>query len=163
MSDPIHDNKPEEIKYFTPNYKLPLWQHNTVTSWLIQMNYAMTQIDTVMHNLALRTSIDGDIPEELISAVEKLESQVNELQATAEKVVLQESQIASIDSRLTTAQADISTLMINYKNLDTRMNTAENVLSNLQNEFDKLQETFNQHITEYNSLADRVAALEAGS
>lgn len=148
QNDPIHDdNQPENPtlpgEYSTPNYHLPLWKNNTVTSWLTQMNYAMTAIDVIMHNFSLRTSIDGEVPKELISAVERLEAEMDDLRDTAMRVTQLEQQVTSLQTQMANALQDINTLRINYINIDTRMSTAESAIQNLQAEIDKIQTNVN--------------------
>lgn len=162
-NDPIHGdgNQPEfNPDYNTPNYRLPLWKNNTVTSWLVQMNYAMRTIDTVMHNLALRTSIDGSVPPELFSTVEKLEQDVAALKDTALRVTQAEANITNLQTQMATVIQDVGTLLINYNNLDTRMTTAETAIQNLQGEINRVQNNVDANLDAIHALETRVYALE---
>lgn len=164
MSDPIHGGQtPETDEYSTPNYKLPLWKSRTVTSWLTQMNYAMTTIDTVMHNLALRTSIDGTVPPELFSTVEQLEKDVAELKNVALRVTEAEEAISRLQTTMAIATQDINTLRINYNNVDTRMTTAESAIQNLQTQIDKVETNANTNFDDITALTARVEVLESKS
>lgn len=161
--DPIHPgdtNPPAGVQQTTPNYNLPLWQNNTVTSWLVQLNYAMQTIDTVMHNLALRTSIDGTVPPELFSTVEKLEQDVAELKNVALRVTHAEESITNLQTQMANLLSDVNTLRINYVNLDTRMSTAESSIQNLQGELDKIQENVNSNTATLTAIESRVSNLE---
>ena len=154
MSDPIHGGViPMES---TPNYRLPLWKANTITSWLQQMNYAMLTIDTIMHNLTLRTSIDGSVPQELFSTVEQLEKDVAEFKEAAEAVTNLQTQMANVLS-------DVATLRINYNNVDTRLTTVESAIQNLQSDIDKVQNNVNINSDEIVALENRVKTLENSS
>ena len=166
--DPIHDdnNQPPSytgIEYTTPNYKLPLWKNSTVTSWMVQLNYAMTTIDIVMHNLALRTSIDGSVPSELFSTVEQLEKDVAQLKDTALRMTQAEDSITNLQTQMANVIQDVSTLRVNYTNLDTRMSTVESVIQNLQGEIDKIQVNVNNNSSEIEALKARITALETPS
>lgn len=137
--------QPENVSpYQTPNYKLPLWRDTTVTSWLGDMNDAMSKIDTVMHRLELRTSIDGQVPPEAIEELANLSESVNTMKTTLENV---SSDLLALQTTYTNQQAQITTLtavtnnvQANYVNLDTRMETAESAIQNIQNAIQKLQE-----------------------
>lgn len=164
MSDPIHGgdcNQTTDLDYSTPNYKLPLWKQSTVTSWMSQMNYAMATIDTVMHNLALRTSIDGSVPPELFSTVEQLEKDVAALKDVALRMTQAETNITNLQTQMTNVIQDVNTLRINFNNIDTRMTTAESAIQNLQADVDEIQQNVNTNSTDIADLKQRVAALEA--
>lgn len=166
MSDPIHGNPNTPttgVEQTTPNYHLPLWQNNTVTSWLVDLNYAMSTIDFVMHNLALRTSIDGSVPPELFSTVEQLEKDVAELKTVALRMTQAEENITNLQTQTANLIQDTNTLRINYNNLDTRMSTAESAIQNLQSDVDKIQNNVNINSDEIESLKARVTALENSS
>lgn len=140
----------------TPNYNLPQWTADTVTSWLTQMNSAMLKIDTVLHGLAIRTVVN-DIPEDIIADVENL----NEFMTSAKNVIndideqvqylLKES--ASQNTQLATLTQQTQTLTINYANCDTRLSTMEAAMQGMQASLLKLTENLN-------SLTERVQALE---
>lgn len=164
MSDPIHGgdcNQTTDLDYSTPNYKLPLWKQSTVTSWMSQMNYAMATIDTVMHNLALRTSIDGSVPPELFSTVEQLEKDVAALKDVALRMTQAETNITNLQTQMANVIQDVNTLRINFNNIDTRMTTAESAIQNLQADVDRIQQNVNTNSTDIADLKQRVAALEA--
>lgn len=164
MSDPIHGgdcNQTTDLDYSTPNYKLPLWKQSTVTSWMSQMNYAMATIDTVMHNLALRTSIDGSVPPELFSTVEQLEKDVAALKDVALRMTQAETNITNLQTQMANVIQDVNTLRINFNNIDTRMTTAESAIQNLQADVDEIQQNVNTNSTDIADLKQRVAALEA--
>lgn len=152
--DPIHPDvpsipEPPETS-LTPNYKLLLNLGNTITSWLTIFNTNMSIIDNAMHNLELRTSIDGEVPPEAIDDIVKLNAAVSLLQKTLEPIP---EQITNIQTILATNTSDIGTLKINYTNLDTIVSTLKVTLQSLQESVEKLQNN-------YTSLDERVTALE---
>lgn len=156
---------PPKSPLTTENYHLPLYRASDVTSWLIQFNNAMIDIDKIMHSLALRTNTVPEVSEELISTVEKLESEVQELQLTSGELVTSNgnlaAQVATAMQSLANANQSIQTLMLNTTNLDTRMGTVETNVQNLQTNFTKLQENVNAVAENYTALTDRVETLEA--
>lgn len=156
---------PPKSPLTTENYHLPLYRASDVTSWLIQFNNAMIDIDKIMHSLALRTNTVPEVSEELISTVEKLESEVQELQLTSDELVTSNgnlaAQVATAMQSLANANQSIQTLMLNTTNLDTRMGTVETNVLNLQTNFTKLQENVNAVAENYTALTDRVETLEA--
>lgn len=164
-NDPIHGNMnpPAPGDYSTPNYQLPLWQSDTVTSWLGQMNYAMSRIDTVMHNLALRTSIDGTVPEELFSTVEQIEKDIAELKTSALRITQLEESVTNLQTQMANVLQDLNTLRINYVNADTRISTVESSITNLQGLYDKVQANVNDNSEDIDKLETRVSALEGSS
>lgn len=140
----------------TPNLKLPQWEKDDVTSWMTQLNSAMLLIDSAVHAIMLRTSIDG-VPEEAISDIEKLNNQVSVLQETVANMqdLLNkvDSETANLDTNVTQIMQQLNTLTINYQNLDTRVSTVESKCQNLNTLIEKLQENVN-------SIDTRVTDLE---
>ena len=154
--DPIHPDIPEfpdtELQ-LTPNYNLLLMVKDTITSWLNIVNTNMLKIDTAMHDLTLRTSIDGEIPPEAIEDLIRLEANLTSLSSTVEK---HDEDIDDIEHQLLNLQTlstDVSVLKQNYINLDTKMTAFETRL-------DMLQATVTKLDNNYNALEERVAALE---
>lgn len=140
----------------TPNYHLPQWRENDVTSWLVQMNYAMMAIDLALHGLALRTSIDG-LPTEALESIEKLEKDMAAAQTTLFELVTTVTSlnqtVANQQTQLATIATQITTLTTNYVNCDTRLSTMEAALEGVKTSVEKVTENLN-------SLTDRVQALE---
>ena len=134
----------------TPWYGLPQWSPATTVSFLVTMNNAMMCIDSALHNLALRTGIDG-VPSDLVTTVEKLELETKDLKCAISKLSVDsnnfELKLANMTKSITTIQADISTLLINTSNLDTRMTTQEMKSTQLNATLTKLQENV-AHIME---------------
>lgn len=162
--DPIHPDVPpvpgpDETGY-TPNYKLLLVLRNTVTSWLTILNTNMALIDTAMHNLELRTSIDGQVPPEAINDIIKLNEQVAELQETVKQIAINTANITNLQTQVTTNTTDIATLKVNYTNLDTRIVTLAASLQNVQETLEKVQTNLLTLTGSVTDLETRVTALE---
>lgn len=167
MSDPIC--KPDEVPglptvpplhpdwIVTPNYRLPIWRANTVTSWLVQLNNAMLILDTVLHDFALRTSDTGEIPNELVTQVETNTDDIAEIKtslcSTVENLKNVTEQLTNLSSTVANHTQNLNTLFINYNNIDTRMETAESAIDGLRQEVTKLNNNLN-------TLEQRVSALE---
>lgn len=175
---PPHPPIPEMPKG-TINYQLPQWNAQTVTSWMTQLNYAMYRIDEVIHNLALRTAVDG-MPEDVITDVENLNKQYEILANKVQELINSDydtkAQMASVQTQLTNLTTQVTTLTTNMANLDTRVSTAETKQTNMDALIAKIQENLNsltstveEHTTKFadidTQLADietRLAALEGG-
>lgn len=159
--DPIHPGEPDVPSipddYTTPNYHLLLWKKSTITSWLTQLNKNMLKIDVIMHNLALRTSIDGDVPPEAIENIITINEEIakinNTIEPLVEQVNLMQQSVNNLQTQMTTVLADVGTLKINYVNLDTRMSTVESTQQNITSTVEKIENN-------YNDLNTRVMALE---
>ena len=127
----------------TPWYGLPQWSPATTVSFLVTMNNAMMCIDSALHNLALRTGIDG-VPSDLVTTVEKLELETKDLKMRISELNVDsdnfELKLANMTKSITTIQTDISTLIINTSNLDTRMTTQEMKSTQFNGTLTKLQE-----------------------
>lgn len=141
----------------TPNYRLPIWRSNTVTSWLVQLNNAMLILDTVLHDFALRTSDTGEIPNELVTQVETNTDDIAEIKtslcSTVENLKNVTEQLTNLSSTVANHTQNLNTLFINYNNIDTRMETAESAIDGLRQEVTKLNNNLN-------TLEQRVSALE---
>lgn len=157
MLDPIHPDVPEipTTEYGeTPNYKFLLSLKDSITSWLNYMNTNLLKIDTVMHELALRTSIDGKVPPEAIESLIQVEKELVILNSTVETHSNELDAIEQQLLNLQTLQADVSILKQNYLNLDTKVTAFETRLDSLQTSIAKLS-------TNFDSLEERVVALES--
>lgn len=133
----------------TEHYQLPLWQADTLTSWLTTMNYAMTRIDDILHDQALRTSVDG-LPDEQIEELVRLsnltsemQQDVNTLKETVGNMLIS---MGNLQTSITDLTSRIQILTTNTVNLDTRMTTIENRMSDLEARVSKLEN--NQGVTE---------------
>lgn len=151
----------------TPNYQLLLNRADTITSWLTIFNVNMTAIDIIMHNLALRTSINGEVPPEAINDIIKLNEQVAALQDQVKQIPLLAEQLANLTTTVNTNSTDINTLKINFTNADTQIATINVRLAGLQESVEKCQmniATLNDTLTDVQnsltSLEARVKALE---
>ena len=128
--DPIHPDEPTDPTEptlptrFTPNYKLPLWDKNSITSWITTMNYAMTTIDFAMHKLALGTPLDGDIPQELIDSITSLEQWKEEA----------ENRISTIESNLIALQKSVNSTIDSITQLTIKVDTNTRDIAELKGE-----------------------------
>lgn len=128
---------PDPCQNRTPNYGLPLWKASDVTSWLMQMNGAMLRIDNIMHDLALRTGING-LPDDLVTSVSKLCQDVGVLNCTvgelANKQANQDLLMQNMNTQFSAMKTDIASLQLSITNLDTRVMTVDS--ANQQNRND---------------------------
>lgn len=126
----------------TENYQLPLWQGNSVTSWLTTMNYAMQRIDSVMHDLALRTGVDG-LPDEAVEEVVRLSNQMQEVREDLNTIIEDVGNmlitIGNLQTSITDLTTRVQTLTVNTVNLDTRMVTIESRYTDLEARVSKLE------------------------
>lgn len=120
----------------TPNYGLPLWKASDVTSWLMQINGAMLRIDTIMHDLALRTGING-LPDDLVTCVSKLTQDVEVLKCTigelGNKTASTELIVQNMNTQVAAIKTDLSSITINLTNFDTRLMTVDTKTEGLEN------------------------------
>lgn len=118
----------------TKNYGLPLWRASDVTSWLTQMNAAMMRIDEVMHDLALRTGING-MPDDITASVSELLRDTEVVKHTvadlSNKAANQELLYQNAITQLTALKTDVGSLQLSLTNLDTRIMTAESKSENV--------------------------------
>lgn len=128
---------PDPCQNRTPNYGLPLWKASDVTSWLMQMNGAMLRIDNIMHDLALRTGING-LPDDLVTTVSKLCQDVAVLNCTvgelSNKQANQDLLMQNMNTQFSAMKTDIASLQLSITNLDTRVMTVDS--ANQQNRND---------------------------
>ena len=143
----------------TEFYNLPLWKASTVTSWLQQMNGAMIRIDSILHNLALRTGING-LPDDVVNCVQKLAQDMAEVQCTVSqltnegantKLLLQNTQTA-----MGSVQTDISTLQLSVTNLDTRLMTIASSQDNVKNSINIVKSDLTMLASTVKSLSGNV-------
>lgn len=171
-----------ENEYPTPqvtiNYKLPLWKGEDVTSWLTQMNYAMNTLDDTLHAFALRTSITGDVPEELIRQLEANSAYIEKIKPI---IVQVQTDINTINQHLndntediTILQTAVSNLKANYAILDQKVHALEINLSVVENTANKneqqieqiweeihtIQEQLRNHIADYEETVNTVAEIK---
>lgn len=161
--DPIHPDLPappaEPIRRpNTPNYKLPLWRSDTVTSWMTDLNYAMSKIDTIMHNLELRTGIEGSPSQELADEVIALREEVNKLNETKDEYLprftAMEQNYVAMNALLTTLTSDMNVLRNNQLTLDSKMDSVLAEISTLRARIDKLDVNFTAHVDEFNEFVN---------
>lgn len=142
----------------TPNYHLLLYRASDVTSWLIDYNNTMCTIDKVLHGLALRTNTIDEIPQELVDAVEQLETDVAGLKQDVCNLTADgqnmSTQVANMQTAITNLQQAVQTLTFNTTNLDTRMTTAETAIQAVQNSLTKITENVNTLVTEVAGLKE---------
>ena len=152
--------------YSTPNYHLPQWKASDITSWLVQMNMAMMQIDTALHKLALSTGVDG-VPQDLIDQITKLEEAVTLLEnmytAVDNRTENLNQLVTNINTIIANLQTTMQTLTTNFVNLDTRFTTVELQASNAVEKANKMEVNLNTTIKTVDDLKNRVVQLETTS
>lgn len=115
-TDPVHPDEPGTPtlpERHTPNYELPLWDKNSVTSWMSTMNYAMTTIDLALHKLALGTPLDGNIPDSLVNSITALEEWKQEA----------EERISTVELNLIALQQTVNTIQESLNQLTIKVDT----------------------------------------
>lgn len=176
--DPIHPDNPSTPGTtdvaLTINYKLLLCLQNTITSWLTIFNENMRRIDLAMHDIALRTSIDGEVPPEAIEDLIKLNESMAEAQTKISTIENTINQIEDELVNLQVLQGDVAVLKQNYINLDTAVSALNLIYTSLQQDVQKLQNNLTSLEQRFgdletkvledegkiSSLEDRVTALE---
>ncbi len=143
--DPTHQNTGAQTVpgVETPNVKLILMMKDTITSWLNIFNTNMSRIDTAVHNIELRTSINGEIPPEISEDIIKLNASNAELKelvkSHAQTIDLLTESVTNLQTQSATNTADIRTLLTNYTNIDTRLSTLQATVSDNSRRITKLE------------------------
>lgn len=147
----------------TPNYGLPLWKASDVTSWLMQINGAMLRIDTIMHDLALRTGING-LPDDLVSTVSKLNQDVEVLKCSiadlGNKTASTELIVQNMNTQVAAIKTDLSSITINLTNLDTRLMTVDTKTENLENKMTLMRSDVNMIQQSINNLQSNMLQFQ---
>lgn len=147
----------------TQFYQLPLWKPSDVTSWLMQMNGAMIRIDSILHNLALRTGING-LPDDLTNAVSQLTQDVAVLQNTVcdlgNNQATLKLQMTNMSTQLGAIQTDISSLQLSVTNLDTRIMTIDSSNKQNQNNITLIKSDLNMLSSTVQSLQSNVSQYQ---
>lgn len=180
---PCRPPKPGCTSNSTPWYGLPQWAAGDVTSWLMQMNGAMLRIDTIMHDLALRTGING-LPDDLVSCVAKVSQDVEVIKCTVGELSNKQANVdllmQNLNTQFSAMKTDVASLTLSVTNLDTRIMTVDskadgmkndivllktdlNMLSktvqNLTANFTSFQNTVNQSIAELQSETNELSVV----
>lgn len=147
----------------TPNYGLPLWKASDVTSWLMQINGAMLRIDTIMHDLALRTGING-LPDDLVTCVSKLTQDVEVLKCSvgdlSNKNASTELIVQNMNTQVAAIKTDLSSITINLTNLDTRLMTVDTKTENLENKMTLMRSDVNMIQQSINNLQSNMLQFQ---
>lgn len=170
----------------TPNYGLPLWKASDVTSWLMQMNGAMLRIDTILHDLALRTGING-LPDDLVTTVSNLCQNYEVLKCTVSEMGNKQANLEllmqNLNTQLSAMKTDVSSMGISINNFDTRlmsmdsvtkalrndivliktdMNMLNKTLTNLSSTFTQFQQTVSQQLAEHEAAISELQNNPSG-
>lgn len=164
---------------YTRNYGLPLWKASDVTSWLTQMNAAMMRIDEVMHDLALRTGVNG-VADDLAKSVGLLINDVEVLKCNMSdinnKAASNELLMQNISTQMSAMHTNMSSLELSMTNIDTRIMTVESANKNQDNSLTLVKadlkmladtvKSFREAFGEYQlatnkSIAENSAAIES--
>lgn len=147
----------------TPNYGLPLWKASDVTSWLMQINGAMLRIDTIMHDLALRTGING-LPDDLVSTVSKLNQDVEVLKCSiadlSNKSANTELIVQNMNTQVAAIKTDLSSITINLTNLDTRLMTVDTKTEGIENRVTLMRSDVNMIQQSVDNLQSNMLAFQ---
>lgn len=154
---PCRPPKPGCTSNSTPWYGLPQWAAGDVTSWLMQMNGAMMRIDTIMHDLALRTGING-LPDDLVSCVAKVSQDVEVIKCTVGELSNKQANVdllmQNINTQFSAMKTDVASLTLSVTNLDTRIMTVDSKADGMKNDIVLLK-------TDLNMLSKTVQNLTA--
>lgn len=154
---PCRPPKPGCTSNSTPWYGLPQWAAGDVTSWLMQMNGAMLRIDTIMHDLALRTGING-LPDDLVSCVAKVSQDVEVIKCTIGEMTNKQANIdlmmQNLNTQFSAMKTDVASLTLSVTNLDTRIMTVDSKADGMKNDIVLLK-------TDLNMLSKTVQNLTA--
>lgn len=130
----------------TPNYGLPLWKASDVTSWLMQMNGAMLRIDTILHDLALRTGING-LPDDLVTTVSNLCQNYEVLKCTVSEMGNKQANLEllmqNVNTQVSAMKTDVSAMGISITNFDTRLLSQESVTQAIRNDVNLIKSDMN--------------------
>lgn len=130
----------------TPNYGLPLWKASDVTSWLMQMNGAMLRIDTILHDLALRTGING-LPDDLVTTVSNLCQNYEVLKCTVSEMGNKQANLEllmqNLNTQVSSMKTDVSAMSISITNFDTRLLSQESVTGAIRNDINLIKADMN--------------------
>lgn len=134
----------EECKpYSTKYYHLPLWKANDVTSWMLGLNKAMTDIDQLFHDFALRTGIEG-VPDDLVETVQKLQSSVDCLEKfriqTIEDLASTTKVVSDMLGNIDLINEKLRGLAFDQSNTNTRVKGIEQELVVVKNDIKELYE-----------------------
>lgn len=139
----------------TPNYGLPLWKASDVTSWLMQMNGAMLRIDTILHDLALRTGING-LPDDLVTAVSKLCQDYEVLKCTVSEMGNKQANLEllmqNLNTQVSSMKTDVSAMGISITNFDTRLMSQESAAGAMRNDITLIKSDMNMLNKTLNNL-----------
>lgn len=173
---PCRPPKPGCTSNSTPWYGLPQWAAGDVTSWLMQMNGAMLRIDTIMHDLALRTGING-LPDDLVSCVAKVSQDVEVIKCTVGELSNKQANVdllmQNLNTQFSAMKTDVASLTLSVTNLDTRIMTVDSKADGMKNDIVLLKTDLNmlsktvQNLTAnftsfQNSVNQSIADLQAG-
>lgn len=121
----------------TDNFNLPLYNADDATSWLVDFNGAMTDIDSSLKQLSDNVSTDGADIDNLEKAVENLNKSVSQLTDSVIKV--QENGKSNTSA--------ITLLQTHDNEQDTRLINLESETSNLESKISGLRSSVNTDIT----------------
>ena len=173
---PCRPQKPGCTSNSTPWYGLPQWAAGDVTSWLMQMNGAMLRIDTIMHDLALRTGING-LPDDLVSCVAKLSQDMEVVKCTIGELSNKQANVdllmQNLNTQFSAMKTDVASLTLSVTNLDTRIMTVDSKADGMKNDIVLLKTDLNmlsktvQNLTAnftsfQNTVNESIAELESG-
>lgn len=137
---------PNDCSNHTPYYGLPQWKASDVTSWLMQMNGAMLRIDTILHDLALRTGING-LPDDLVTTVSKLCGDVEVLKCSMGELTNKQANIEllmqNINTQFSAMKTDVASMQLSLTNFDTRLMTVDSKANALKNDVTMLKSDVN--------------------
>lgn len=163
---PMRPMPPHHPGQHTRNYGLPLWKASDVTSWLTQMNAAMMRIDEVMHDLALRTGVNG-VADDLAKSVGLLLNDVEVLKCNMadinNKAASNELLMQNMSTQMSAMHTNMSSLELTLTNLDTRIMTVESKNQNQDNSMTLIKSDLQQAAAGLKSLREAMGEYQTAA
>ena len=124
----------------TENFNLPLYSADDATSWLVDFNGAMTELETHLTEMRNNLTTDGEDLDNLEKAVANLNKSTSQLTDSVIKV--QESGKSNSSA--------ITLLQTHDNEQDSRLSNLESETTNLESEISGLRRSVNTDITALN-------------
>lgn len=141
---------------YTTNYKLPLYEGNDPTSYLITYNETMEKIDESLHELALKVAT-GEVNDRQFTS---------DISAIKERLDSAESLIETLTTELATTNANVGKNTDGVKTLQNQLVEQGTLIKNLRSEVSALESSFESFKTaqeqKNNAYEDSFSGLSAG-
>lgn len=136
----------------TPNYDLPIFIGSDKPSWLTDWNGAMTEIDSLLKEIATNGSANSTQIEGLKSSLETANNAISALQdglsTTTENTTKNTTDIGTLNTSLNVVQDDLIAQNSLVKTLSATVNTLETKIDDVK----KVRKIVNLHDIPFNSF-----------